>query len=151
MQIKSRGPLPNRAEPGIVVAGSSRGLRRWPWVLGSAAVILVGAVAYVLLAWRRGSLRVDEVGLPQVQLPRLAGPLVRVSVRRADGALIPVALRPDGTLWPRRRVIPGTRLFVEAVFRRPGWISWNMKTLLAGNSCGPGRDRTSDLGIKSHA
>jgi hypothetical protein len=108
MQIKPRRPLPTRAGPALVVARSSRRRRRWPWVLGSAALILVGALAYVSLAWPRGTLRVDEVGLPQVQLPRLAGPLVRVSVRSGDGTLIPVPLRPDGTLWPRRRVIPGT-------------------------------------------
>jgi hypothetical protein len=93
-------------------------------VLGSVAVILVAALAYVLLAWPRGTLRVDEVGLPQAQLPRLAGSLARVSLRSADGVPIPVALRPDGTLWPTRRVSPGTRLFAEAVFRRPGSISW---------------------------
>ncbi|HSS72126.1 MAG TPA: L,D-transpeptidase family protein [Gaiellaceae bacterium] len=98
--------------------------RRWPWVLGSVAVMLVAGLAYVLLAWPRGTLAVDEAGLPQVQLQRLAGSLLRVSVRSADGAPVPVALRPDGTLWPTRRVIPGTRLFAEAVFRRPGWISW---------------------------
>src|SRR5436190_16092796 len=100
--------------------------RRWPWVLalGSAAVIVVAVLAYAALAWPRGSLRVGDAGLPEVRLPRFAGSLGQVSVRRADGALIPIAVRPDGTLWPKRRVIPGTRLFVEAVFRRPGAISW---------------------------
>jgi L,D-transpeptidase-like protein len=98
--------------------------RRWPWALGSVAIVIVAAVAYALLAWPRGTLRVDAVGLPQVQLPRLAGRLLRVSVRSADGSPIPVAVRPDGTLWPTRRVTPGTRLFAEAVFRRPSGISW---------------------------
>src|SRR6478672_11892511 len=98
--------------------------RRWPWVLGSVTVTLVAGLAYVVLAWPRGTLAVDEAGLPQVQLQRLAGSLLRISVRSADGAPVPVALRPDGTLWPTRRVVPGTRLFAEAVFRRPGWISW---------------------------
>lgn len=125
MRVKSRRPTPHR-DSGIIVAGSSRGPRRWPWALAlaGAVLVLVAALAYVGLAWPHGSLRVDEVGLPQVQLPRLGGRLVRVSVRREDGAPIPVVLRPDGTLWPRRRVVPGTRLIVVAVFGRPGSISW---------------------------
>ncbi len=123
MQIKPPAQLFPRARPALVAARSSR-RRRWPWALGSLAIALVAALAFVLLAWPRGALRLDAAGLPQVQLPRLAGRLVRVSVRSADGAPIPVTVRRDGTLWPTRRVIPGTRLFAEAVFRRPGWVSW---------------------------
>jgi hypothetical protein len=33
-------------------------------------------------------------------------------------------VRPDGTLWPARRVTAGTHLVAEAVFRRPSWIGW---------------------------
>src|SRR5581483_8726665 len=90
--------------------------RRWPWVLGSVAAMIVAALAYARLAWPDGTLRVDRAGLPQVQLPRFAGSLLRVSLQSADGRPIPVVARPDGTLWPTRRVVPGTRLLAEAVF-----------------------------------
>src|SRR5437868_5835821 len=125
MRMKSRRRAPADRGRGIVVA-ALRGRRRWPWVLtlGSVVLIFAAALSSVRVAWPHGSLRVDEVGLPQVQLARLGGPLVRVSVRRADGASIPVVLRPDGTLWPKNRVAPGTLLFVDAVFRRPAWIRW---------------------------
>src|SRR5439155_2678427 len=52
------------------------------------------------------------------------GSLVAVSVRDAAGALVPASLGRDGTLRPAQPVPPGTKLLVEAVFRRPGWVSW---------------------------
>ena len=119
MQIKPPAQLPNHAREALIATRSSRRRRRWPWALGGLAIALVAALAFALLAWPRGALRLDASGLPQVQLPRLAGSLVRVSLQGQDGVSIPVILRQDGTVWPMRRVIPGTRLFAEAVFRRP--------------------------------
>jgi L,D-transpeptidase catalytic domain len=124
MQVKPPTQLPNHARPALIAARSSRRRRRWPWVLGTLAIALVAAVAFALLAWPRGALRLDATGLPQVQLPRLAGSLVRVSLQSEDGASIPVVVGRDGIVRPTRRVIPGTRLFAEAVFRRPGWNGW---------------------------
>jgi hypothetical protein len=123
MRITPNAPLP-RARPVLVPGRSARTRRRWPWALGGVALVLVAALAFVLFAWPSGGLHVNGVGLPQVQRARLAGGLVRVSLRAANGASIPVRLRHDGTLWPTRRVVPGTRLVAEAVFRRPGWIGW---------------------------
>ena len=124
MQIKPPAQLPNLARPALIAARSSRRRRRWPWALGTLAIALVAALAFAFLAWPRGALRLDRSGLPQVQLPRLAGRLVRVSLQSEDGASIPVIVRRDGTFWPARRVIPGTHLVAEAVFRRPSWNSW---------------------------
>ena len=124
MQIKPPAQLPDRAREVLIAARSSRRRRRWPWALGGLAIALAAALAFALLAWPRGALRLDATGLPQVQLPRLAGNLVRVSLRSEDGTSIPVIVRRDGTVWPTRRVIPGTRLFAEAVFRRPVWNGW---------------------------
>ena len=124
MQIKPPAQLPDHAREVLIAARSSRRRRRWPWALGGLAIAIAAALAVALLAWPRGALRLDATGLPQVQLPRLAGNLVRVSLRSEDGTSIPVIVRRDGTVWPTRRVIPGTRLFAEAVFRRPVWNGW---------------------------
>ena len=135
MQIKPPAQLPDHAREVLIAARSSRRRRRWPWALGGLAIALAAALAFALLAWPRGALRLDATGLPQVQLPRLAGNLVRVSLRSEDGTSIPVIVRRDGTVWPTRRVIPGTRLFAEAVFRRPvwnGWITGRTQTAAAG-------------------
>ncbi len=115
---------PPRPRPLFADARSPRRRRRWPWGLAAAAAVLAAALTLAYVAWPRGSLRLDATGLPQVRGPRLAGTLVRVSVRSGAGVSIPVELRRDGTLRPTRPVLPGTRLVVEAVFRRPGWIGW---------------------------
>jgi lipoprotein-anchoring transpeptidase ErfK/SrfK len=86
-----------------------------------AGVLAVLAFGY--FAWPRGGLIADPVALARVAGPRLGGS-IRVSARAADGTAIPVSVRSDGTVWPRGRIAAGTRLVVEAVFRRPGWAGW---------------------------
>ena len=76
------------------------------------------------VALPQGSLRIDAAGLPQVHAPRFSGRLVSVSVRTADGAPVPVEVGTDGTLRPTSRVVPGTRLVAEAVFRRSALVGW---------------------------
>ena len=98
--------------------------RRWPWALGGVIVAVAIAAGVVLLAWPNGRLAVGSASLPQVDVPRLGGSLVRVSLRDGNGNAIPVSLHRDGTVWPLRAVTPGTPLVAEAVFRRPRWIGW---------------------------
>ena len=92
--------------------------------MGALAALAAGALAFAFFAWPRGALTFDSAGLAHVRGPSFGGAGVRVSVRSAEGAVIPVILRPDGGLWPTRRVAPGTRMFVEVVFRRPAWVGW---------------------------
>jgi peptidoglycan hydrolase-like protein with peptidoglycan-binding domain len=125
MQIKApTPPLLERSSAGSFMRGPVRRRRRWPWALGALAALGVAALAFAFFAWPRGGLGLGPTGLPQVHPPSFGGSLVRISVRSADGASIPVSLRRNGTLWPTRRVTPGTRLLVEVVFRRPGWVGW---------------------------
>jgi peptidoglycan hydrolase-like protein with peptidoglycan-binding domain len=112
---------------GIGLAGAgyaARRRRRWPWALGALAGVVVAALAYAFFAWPRGALMLDSAGLALVQQPSFGDTGVHVSVRSAEGAVIPVVLRPDGRLWPTRRVEPGTRMLIEVVFNRPGWVGW---------------------------
>ncbi|HEY7605009.1 MAG TPA: L,D-transpeptidase family protein [Gaiellaceae bacterium] len=98
--------------------------RVWPWAVAALVAVCLGALAFAFFAWPTGGLRVDANGLPQVQQPRFAGDLVGLSLHDGAGKAIPVDLRPDGTLRPRRPVAAGTRLVAEATFRRPGWVGW---------------------------
>jgi len=103
--------------------GRLRRRRRWPWALGAVVALVLTALALGHFAWPRGNLATDPSALARLSRPSLGGSL-RVSARTADGTAIPVAVRSDGTIWPRRRVTPGSRIVVEADFRRPGWAGW---------------------------
>jgi peptidoglycan hydrolase-like protein with peptidoglycan-binding domain len=102
---------------------SPRGRRRWPWAAGALAAVVAAAAAFAFFAWPRGALALDSAALARLDRPAFGGGTMRVSVW-AHGARIPVTLRSDGRLWPARPVAPGTRLLVEVVFRRPGWVGW---------------------------
>ncbi|HZQ64685.1 MAG TPA: L,D-transpeptidase [Gaiellaceae bacterium] len=121
MQVKARprsvlepvGPRPVLRRP-----------RRWPWVLGALVVAAAGALAAAYVAWPSGHIEMGAAGLPEVHGPGFGGTVVAVSVRDAKGRMVPVAARPDGTLWPREPVVAGTRLSVDVTVRRPGWVGW---------------------------
>jgi peptidoglycan hydrolase-like protein with peptidoglycan-binding domain len=92
--------------------------------VGSIVAAAAAASAYAYFEWPRGALVADVSGIARVVRPSFGASTARVSVKTADGATIPVRVHSDGTLWPRRPVAPGTRMAVEVVFRRPGWVSW---------------------------
>ena len=115
-------PTPPRAP--FVITRTSRRRRRWPWLVGVGALLLVGAFSAVWLAWPSGSIGVSAEGLPQPHVSRLAGDVVRVSVHRTDGTPVPVVARSDGTLVPVRRVQAGTHFVAEVVVRRPNAVGW---------------------------
>jgi L,D-transpeptidase catalytic domain len=98
--------------------------RRWPWVLGALAAAAAGVLAAGYFAWPNGSIGLGPTGLPQVHRPSFGATLTHVSVRDARNLAVPVVVSSDGTIRPRKRITAGTRLFVEAVFRRPGWAGW---------------------------
>jgi hypothetical protein len=93
-------------------------------VVGAILALAAGALAFAFFAWPRGSLEPDAAALARLQRPALGEAGLRVSVHDADGKKIPVVLRAGGRIWPSRPVAPGTRLTVEVVFRRPGWVGW---------------------------
>jgi peptidoglycan hydrolase-like protein with peptidoglycan-binding domain len=87
-------------------------------------LVVSAAFAFAFFAWPRAGLVADGTGLARIVEPSFGGGDVRVSVRAAGGTVIPVVVRPGGVVWPTRPVAPGTRMRVEVVFRRPGWVGW---------------------------
>jgi L,D-transpeptidase catalytic domain/Putative peptidoglycan binding domain len=110
--------------PSLQAARPGRRRRRWPWVAGGAAAVAAAALAAAHFAWPSGTVRVNADGLPQVGSSRLAGRVVRVTVRTRDGKAVPVVGRLDGTVAPAHPVTAGTQFVAVVVFRRPGWIGW---------------------------
>ena len=92
--------------------------------MGLVVLVAAGALAFAFFAWPRGGLVVDANGLARIVSPSFGGGRVHVSVRTSGGTAIPVSLRSHGVLWPTRPVAPGTRMQVEIVYTRPGWVGW---------------------------
>jgi L,D-transpeptidase catalytic domain len=107
-----------------VLASVRHRRRRWPWALGAGAALVLAALGLARFAWPSATIAVAGTGLPEARSQSFANRLARISVRDASGTVIPVRVRADGTLWPTHALAPGTRLFVEAVFRRPAWVGW---------------------------
>src|SRR5437016_14557563 len=99
MQVKRRArpvlEISTLGLSGVGYAARRRRRRRWPWALSALAPVAVAALAFAFFAWPRGALTLDSAGLARVGKPSFGGAGVRVSVRSADGAVIPVVLRPD--------------------------------------------------------
>ncbi len=115
-QITSVGPYTGRS--------NARRRRRWPWVVAVLVLLVAAALAFAFFSWPRGGLAADANGLARIVEPGFGGGNVRVSVHAADGTAVPVSLRSHGVLWPTRLVPPGTRMKVDVVFKRPGWVGW---------------------------
>lgn len=85
--------------------------------------LVAAALGYGYFSWPRGGLAADPAALARLSKPSL-GSSMRVTARGDDGTSVPIAIRSDGTIWPLRRIAPGTGLTVAAVFHRPGWAGW---------------------------
>src|SRR3954451_20090967 len=93
------------------------------WGLAALAVAAVAAIAVAYFTWPTASISAEPDGLPTVNVPSLAGKVVRVSLHDAKGREIPVALRDD-VFRPAAKIPAGARLPAEAVIRRPGYVGW---------------------------
>src|SRR5262245_19785666 len=105
MLTKSRSRPSARSPSTLVATRPVRSRRRWPWVVLAVIAALGAAAVAVVVAWPSASIGVDAAGLPQVQTPRLAGTLERVTLRTADGTPVPAVMSRDGTLKPTRPVV----------------------------------------------
>jgi peptidoglycan hydrolase-like protein with peptidoglycan-binding domain len=89
-------------------------------------LIAVGVVvaAGIVLTSAKASLSADPVAIAKVGLPLGGGHIERVTVDAGRSAQpVPVVIR-DNRIYPTTQVPAGTRLQVEVIVRRPGWIAW---------------------------
>jgi peptidoglycan hydrolase-like protein with peptidoglycan-binding domain len=91
-------------------------------VLG-IGVLVLAALALGRFAWPSGGLDSDPDALARISTPSF-GNGVTVSAHTPNGTAVPVAVRKDGTVWPRIRISPGTHVLIDADFKRPGWSGW---------------------------
>ena len=92
------------------------------WVVGALAVV-VSVLAAAVLFWSGARLAGDPVVLARVRVQPLGGTLESARAFAPDGTEIP--LRVDGNkLTPAGRLLPGERVTVEVVVRRPSWLGW---------------------------
>ncbi len=127
MQVKPRGRASfqiTSVGPYAGGRGTVRRRRRWPWVVGGLVVALaLAALAAGRFAWPSGAISADPNALARISTPSLGNGL-RLSAHTPNGKTVPVAVRSDGTVWPRIRITPGTHVQVVADFKRPGWAGW---------------------------
>ena len=86
------------------------------------AVVLLGLAAAVW-AWSGARLAADARALARVEVQPFGGTLARARAFRPDGRTIPLLVR-GGRVTPRVQLMPGERVTVEVVIRRPGWLAW---------------------------
>ncbi|HEX4008991.1 MAG TPA: L,D-transpeptidase family protein [Solirubrobacteraceae bacterium] len=89
-------------------------------------LVAVGVVvaAGIVLTSAKASLSADPVAIAKVGLPLGGGRIERVTVEAGRSAQpVPITVR-DNRIYPTKQVPAGTRLQVQVVVRRPGWIAW---------------------------
>ena len=93
------------------------------WIFcGVVAAALLGLVAAVAF-WSGATLVGDSAALARVDVQPLGGTLASAQAFGPDGRRIPLDVR-GGKLTPQKRLLPGERIAVEVVVRRPGWLGW---------------------------
>lgn len=91
-------------------------------LLVAVVVVVVGGA--IAVASAGASLSSDPTALARVGMPLGGGTLESVSVLGgAANHQIPVEIR-NNAIWPRGTIPAGERVSIEAVVKRPGWISW---------------------------
>ena len=117
-------PRSRRVGRGYTLYSTRR--RRGPYIAAGLLVVLVlvvagGAIAVVSSG---ASLSADSTALARVGMPLGGGTIESVSVLGgATSHRIPVEVR-NNEVWPRGTIPAGERVKIEAVVKRPGWISW---------------------------
>jgi L,D-transpeptidase catalytic domain len=87
------------------------------------AIVLVAAAAVVLLT-SRATINANSSALAAVGLPTGGGTIESVSVTTGPHSQpVPVQLRGN-QIWPKRLIPAHQPVSVDAVVKRPGWISW---------------------------
>src|ERR1700733_11452966 len=103
-------------------ARSGSSARLWLGIFGTLALVVV-AFLIAVLELSGASLGSDSTALAQLSVGPFGGTLQSVHAFGPAGRPIPISVT-EGRLIPRVRLVPGERVSVEAVVRRPGWNAW---------------------------
>ena len=88
-------------------------------------LVAVAAAAGIVFTSAKASLTADPTALAKIGLPLGGGKIESVVVLMGpQDQPVPVAVRNDADIVPTKSVPAGTRLAIQVVVRRPGWISW---------------------------
>jgi peptidoglycan hydrolase-like protein with peptidoglycan-binding domain len=88
-------------------------------------VLAALAVAAVIFSTAKASLTPDGVGLAKITLPTGGGTIQSVDVVAGPSQTpVPVKVQGDPVVIPAKQVPAGTKLDIQVVIKRPGWISW---------------------------
>ncbi|MGZ4183041.1 MAG: hypothetical protein ACXVUL_20445, partial [Solirubrobacteraceae bacterium] len=87
-------------------------------------VLLAVAGAAVALIVSKPSLTTDSSALAKVGLPLGGGTIESVSVVTGPHSR-PIQVNLKGQqLWPQGQVAAGSKVSIDVVVKRPGWVSW---------------------------
>ena len=101
--------------------GRPTGRSSVPVALVVVAIVVVGGV---LLLSSGASLSSDDSALAHVGMPFGGGKIESVKVVTGPHSTsVPVRVRGE-QIWPRGLIRAGQQVRIEAVVKRPGWISW---------------------------
>jgi hypothetical protein len=91
-------------------------------MLAAVAAVVVAGVA---LTSAKASLSADSAALAKIGMPLGGGTIQSISVvSDPHSQAVPVAVRNGPVIVPTKLVPAGTRLQIQVVVKRPGWISW---------------------------
>jgi peptidoglycan hydrolase-like protein with peptidoglycan-binding domain len=92
---------------------------------GVLLVVVLGAgAALIVFSSASASLTSDPSALAKVGLPLGGGKIASVfAVTGPRSQRVPVELRGD-QIWPRGTIPAGSRVSIDVVVKRPGWIAW---------------------------
>jgi peptidoglycan hydrolase-like protein with peptidoglycan-binding domain len=95
------------------------------FVLGALIVLIAiaGAGAWIFSS-ASASLSADGAALAKIGMPLGGGKIESVTVTGPHGKRIPVELRSDPQIWPKKVLPAHERVSITVVIKRPGWISW---------------------------
>jgi peptidoglycan hydrolase-like protein with peptidoglycan-binding domain len=114
-----------RARGGL--SSSPRRFGRGRYVLAGVMLVAVAAVVVggIVFTSAKASLSADSTAIAKIGLPLGGGKVESVTVfgGRSDQP-VPVTLHDGLIVLPTGHVPAGTRLTVQVIVKRPGWISW---------------------------
>jgi peptidoglycan hydrolase-like protein with peptidoglycan-binding domain len=92
---------------------------------GVLLIVVIGAgVVAVIFSSASSSLTADSQALAKIGLPLGGGKIASVvAVTGPQSRRVPVVVRGD-RIWPRGTIRSGEYVTIDAVVKRPGWISW---------------------------